>query len=308
MGEQKKRHAYMIMAHNQLELLSILVFCLQHERNDIFIHVDAKVEDKEYREAVQSIKSIVSRGRVFFVGRKSVRWGGYSQIDCELHLLKAAVNQGEYAFYHLLSGVDMPLKPQEQILRFFDDNQGKEFISMKIGEEHRERLQYYYPLQECDGMRNSKMLRKMGTVFLIMQKIFRINRIHNKKLKLAKGANWFDISDELARYTVSREGEIKAFFSHTLCCDEMFLQTIFVNSELYDRNKLVYFSDKQENTGQKEESSNMRYIDWKRGGPYVFRDEDYPMLISSGCLFARKFDYEVYPGVVDKLRNYVTGE
>ena len=35
-------HAYMIIAHNQFELLERLIAALDDERNDIYIHIDKK--------------------------------------------------------------------------------------------------------------------------------------------------------------------------------------------------------------------------------------------------------------------------
>ena len=39
------KHAYMIMAHDQFELLSILIKMLDDPRNDIFLHIDKKAKD-----------------------------------------------------------------------------------------------------------------------------------------------------------------------------------------------------------------------------------------------------------------------
>ena len=41
-------HAVMIIAHNQFELLKKLILALDDERNDIFIHIDAKVKDFDF--------------------------------------------------------------------------------------------------------------------------------------------------------------------------------------------------------------------------------------------------------------------
>ena len=41
-----QKHAYMIIAHNEFDLLEILVRLLDDPRNDIYVHIDAKV--KEY--------------------------------------------------------------------------------------------------------------------------------------------------------------------------------------------------------------------------------------------------------------------
>ena len=43
----KNRHAYLIMAHNQWELLAQLLATLDDERNDIYLHVDKKASPPE---------------------------------------------------------------------------------------------------------------------------------------------------------------------------------------------------------------------------------------------------------------------
>lgn len=37
------RHAYLIIAHNEFEVLKLLIECLDDSRNDIYIHFDKKV-------------------------------------------------------------------------------------------------------------------------------------------------------------------------------------------------------------------------------------------------------------------------
>ena len=36
------RHAYLIMAHDQPEVLKSLLLCLDHRDNDVFVHLDKK--------------------------------------------------------------------------------------------------------------------------------------------------------------------------------------------------------------------------------------------------------------------------
>lgn len=38
----RKKHAVLIMAHNQFKILEKLMIQLDHERNDLYIHVDRK--------------------------------------------------------------------------------------------------------------------------------------------------------------------------------------------------------------------------------------------------------------------------
>lgn len=47
----------------------------------------------------------------------------------------------------------------------------------------------------------------------------------------------------------------------------------------------------------------LRYIDWTRGNPYVWKIEDYNRLINSDYLFARKFDEKISKNIIDKIYN-----
>ena len=47
-----------------------------------------------------------------------MRWGDVSVIEAEFRLFEEAANKDKYAYYHLLSGVDMPLKSQNEIHAF----------------------------------------------------------------------------------------------------------------------------------------------------------------------------------------------
>ena len=128
------KHAYLIICHNNFEILKKMLVLLDHERNDIYIHVDRKVKNFPYEE----ISRIVKKSGVFYTKRICVTWGDYSQIQTELLLLGAAVKQS-YVYYHLLSGVDFPLKRQEEIFAFFDDNPQREYISFAINDKKMEK-------------------------------------------------------------------------------------------------------------------------------------------------------------------------
>ena len=45
----------------------------------------------------------------------------------------------------------------------------------------------------------------------------------------------------------------------------------------------------------------VRYIDWNRGAPYVFRRDDYEELMASTCMFARKFDEKTDKEIIEKI-------
>lgn len=294
---KNNRHAFLIMAHNNFYILERLIELLDNIKNDIFIHIDIKAKGMDFNK----LSSLTKHSNIYFVKRKNVQWGGYSQINCELALLKTAVKIG-YGYYHLISGCDMPLKPLQFIHEFFDNNYGCEFIhfdSLQADKRINERVMYYYFFQEYKNrLRLISLPLKLVDDFLVwIQKKLNINRLKNLNIKLQKGSNWFSITDELAGYVISKEEWIKKTFKYTACCDELFLQTLVINS---------YFKDRLYNKGfDNNYLSIMRYIDWNRGIPYVWRLKDFNELIESPYIFARKFDQNIDIEIVMRIYKYI---
>ena len=107
------RHAWMIIAHNNFPILEKQLRFLDSENADVFLHIDAKVKDFDF----DRFRSIPKKSAVTFVERHSISWGDFSMVEAELSLLKAAM-QGDYDYFHLLSGVDVPIKTREYIERY----------------------------------------------------------------------------------------------------------------------------------------------------------------------------------------------
>ena len=284
------RHAYLIIAHHQFSLLEKLIRLLDNERNDIYIHIDKKVKNFDEQPFYKAVKY----SKIYFVKRIAVSWGAFSQIKCEMELLKSAVS-GSYQYYHLISGADLPLKKQSEIHNFFEKNNGCEYVqfdSETVDNNVFERLKFYYPFQEY-YVSKGKIVRFIANKLLGIQKRLKINRLRKSNLVLQKGPNWFSITHELAQYILSCDKQINTMFKWTSCCDEVFVQTIVANSKF--KNNL-YFNGEEDN-----QLGCIRYIDWKRGYPYIFRKGDYDQLIGSPFFFARKFDIDVDSEIIERL-------
>ena len=68
------KHAYLIMAHNQVELLKKLIECLDHERTDIFVHID-----KKSKIEASDLEQCVKKSKMYFTDRIKVTWGGQAK-------------------------------------------------------------------------------------------------------------------------------------------------------------------------------------------------------------------------------------
>lgn len=286
-----KKHAYLILAHKNPEQVKTLLHLLDDPRNDIYIHVDKKA-GFGYDILEGTCKN---SGLHFIEPRIQVHWGGISIINVEMALLEEAV-KAEHSYYHLLSGMDLPLKSQDTIHQFFTDNDGKEFLNIWAMEDHtKRRVQYYTPFPEG------------GSFFLtnhwnhVVKGILKVMGIKmNKDIEFKIGSQWFSITDSLAKYIVSQKEWVHKVFKHSYMCDEIFIPTLVWRSPY--RNNLYC---QRPTEGHEIDLSNMRFIDWSRGAsrrhPWTFTIDDYELLMSVPHFWARKFDEEVDNDIILKI-------
>lgn len=289
----KHRHAYLIMAHHRLDLLQELVSSLDHVSNDIFIHVDKKCKEQRSIETKYS--------KIVFVKRKDVRWGGFSQIKCELDLLNTAVKSNQkYAYYHLLTGVSYPIKPQDYILDFFEANDGFEFVGFDNEKDYSKRVKYYYLFSELGKVssRFDEQKKKFRDKAIRFQKRIGINRLRNSNYQIKKGSAYWSITEKFAKYILSKHKEINKMYKHTLCCDEVFVQTLLFNSPF--REKVYCFSD--EYIGSCVAMAWKKFTSVKREG-MNFSFDDFELLSKCKMLYALKFESDEGMQLIKKINN-----
>ncbi len=149
--------------------------------------------------------------------------GGDSLINAEMLLLRKATETGHYNHYHLLSGQDLPIQTQEVIQRFFTENADTEFVGFDSEVfKYEDRVYYRYYFRDLIG--KNRILNKIEKVLVWVQKALKITR--NQGVKFQKGAQWFSITDNLARYVLSKEDWIKQVFKYGYCVDEVFCELL----------------------------------------------------------------------------------
>ena len=285
-----KKHAILIMAHNQFEILEKLMIQLDHERNDIYIHIDRKSRGFEQRH----FEHICKKSKVVFIPRMSVHWGDSSQTKCELRLIEAALSTGEeYLYLHLLSGSDLQIKQTAQIHDFFDEHPGNQFLALRntiSGLSGISRYYFFLPLRSY----NKYIAKGLDIISAFMQKLFKVNRLKNIDYPLCKTQNWFSITGECASYVLSKRDFIEGFVKFTCCADEMFLGTIIVNSIYRDQIYEPYRSP----------GGHMRLIDRERpegASPHTLTMDDWDMIRQCPHFWARKFDMNKDSNIIDKV-------
>mgnify|MGYP004470450525 CR=1 FL=1 len=287
------RHAWLILTHGNFEILEKQLHFLDSKNADFYIHVDAKSEFNAER-----FLAVPKKSRITFVARHRISWGHFAMVEAELDLLRAAT-PGGYDYYHLLSGVDVPLKSREYIEEYFTRAPGTNYVSFLSPEISRSdlyRVMFYYPLQRYN-IRKPAVRRALRNLSGAVQLGFGVDRTRRlpDDFVFQKGSQWFSITHPLAQYLLEKEDEIRSIFSNTYCPDEMFLQTEIMNSPFRGTLPPAAFENNY--------ASCLRYIDWQRGNPYTFTDADLDELLAAPetALFARKFDHRSSPGVVDAL-------
>lgn len=282
------KQAILIMAHNNLFTLLSLIEMLDSEYFDLYVHIDKKSSIK-----LADLNNKCQKSKLYVYKEIDIRWADYSQVTAELFLLSKA-KKGNYKYYHLISGNDMPLKRAKDIFNYFDgsNNEFVHFSAKEMSKKKIDWIKYYHIFMK--KLRNNYFYIILDKVFVFFQKILFINRLKNNYSYMT-GANWFSITDKLAKYTLDQKDEIEKMFNNTRSPDEIFLQTIVENSSFKNNLYNKEYNDNYD--------SCKRFIEWDGTIPYVFRKKDYEELINSNMMFARKFDENVDREIIELLYN-----
>ena len=279
------KHAYLILAHNDIPLLQTLITCLDDSRNDLFVHWDAK------SGSLPQLKT--KNARLFMLDQRvDVNWAGYSMVQAEFLLFRKAFANGPYAYYHLLSGADLPIKSQHYIHAECEKRSGTEFIAFAPAsqDEIDFRVQHYFLFPE--RFKGANVLQRAARkAFLKAQEWTRYHRTH---VLVKKGSQWCSVTQDFVTYLLTKEAEVKKMFDHTFCPDELFVQTVCANSPFMARiNRAV-----------DEFEGNMRFIKWNKGELFPITMEDVPTLQASDRWFARKFSSNEKE-LIDAIQNMI---
>ncbi|HEL2057857.1 TPA: hypothetical protein TY768_001025 [Streptococcus suis] len=309
-----KKHAYLIVAHDKFDQLAFLLQLLDYPQHDFFVHIDKKSKISE--PEIAALQEATKESTLTLIPRRAVYWGDFSQIQCELDLFEAAHAAGDYQFYHLLSGVDLPLRSPETIYQFFSQHSNQNFITRFNQDEFRDlklhKLVEHYHL-------TTKLPRKLSQPW---HKILRAYRILENKVQTAlkvdrlKGnreiwgldayANWKSINQEAVQAILAEKAFIHHHFHHSFCADELYVPMVFKRANLLST---IYHYDHVTDRPD-EVQGNLSYINWWDGHPYEWTDSDHDKAqleqgIALGHLFSRKFNLHASPGMKDFIQEKV---
>ena len=290
------KHAYLIKTHEYTHVLETLVKMIDDERNDIYIHIDRKVK----QSYADRISAQVMKSQLYFVRRIKEYWGNVSQVKAEYLLFQSAEEKGPYAYYHLISGSDLPIKTQDDIHVFFDSHLGYEFISFAEN-GMKERALFRWPFSRhlrglCSNSRwiYRKVNRLQGKITrCCIEAQKKIGMKNNAFLEYKKGTNWVSLTQQAVELLLECKEKVLRGFRYANCPDEHYKQTLLY--DLLKRGSALrfykYHDEYGAGNGSMDETDEcildaMRYIDWRRSLNLTMKDWD--RIKASDAMFCRK--------------------
>lgn len=275
--------AYIISAYRYPEQLVRLVERLDGPDASFFIHVDRRTAPKVI-EAM--IAGLANRRNATFLPRHRSDWGGFGHVEATLEGIRAALHSGP-AFDRavLLTGQDYPIKANRHIAEFFAAHPTSEFME-------------FFPLprpewqnQGLDRIENWHW-QVLGRHLVIRPpRALPVRRRLPDGLRPFGGSSYWCLTRECLEYVhgyVTAHASVVRFFRHVDVPDELFFQTIVLNSPFASRAV----------------NDNLRFIRWddpESGSPAVLGLQHLEELAASRALFARKFDVTSDATILDAI-------
>jgi hypothetical protein len=277
--------AYCILTYKEPERVIRLVNTLQTDGDLFYVHFDRRIGKQKFAEWKRLIESNCKCETLRVVSQRLCNWGSFGNVDVLLDVARY-FKSFDYDYYINLSGDCYPIKPIQKIKETLDgsDCGYLEFFEL--------------PSNYWSGNGGLDRINQCFYSFSIGKssypKIVSIPRLRKKlprNLLPYGGSVWFCLPKEQANYVVAfadSNPQLKNFYKHSGCPDEMFFQTILANSPY--RSKLV--------------NDNMRYINWKEGAdghPKTLTQADLEVVMRSGKFFARKFSLSADRDILQKI-------
>ena len=278
----------------------------QHESIDMYLHVDLKSDIEPFITALSGIP------RVYFIkDRVKLYWGGFNAIKATIALLRQSLASSvHYDYFVIFQNFDYPLRTNDQIISFFKESAGKEFIrGCRMARTHDWHFAMKYRIyNDRDNdfylTKHSKprmymryvhmLLRSIGTIFFNG-----VIRESGQSYELYYGAAQWAVTRELAEYFIEfydTHQKFNKIMAHIQFPDESYFHTITHNTR-FKHNCIKY------------DEPVMRWlVNWRNLHYFEYPDEitvmcesDFEKLMAEDALFVRKVRTGVSEGLLDKI-------
>lgn len=233
--------------------MNVAILILAHKRIDYFLNLAKNNPDIFFyihfdRKSKLAYENLSLKNIFFITQRFDIKWGGFSQVNATLELFRIALKNPEVEFLHLVSGEDIVLSKDRDLLSNLKWDSNEIFMELLNSKRHRFRVRFFAPHVEKKWQR--KIAGKALTFGLkILDKILYTNKF------FWFGSNWFSIRrSELEIILSNLSIDDINFFKKRLNPDEHFFQYLVVKSNLTHQisssgNKRLIVFDKNYNNG-----------------------------------------------------------
>lgn len=281
------KHAILIIAYHNIEYVRHLVSYFDKDFY-IFIHWDMRSSlSEDVKKSLKSFKHVVYLEQIY-----PVNWASFGIVRATYLLCKEALKYKEIEYFHLISDGDVLVRDLRTFKQFFAKHKGTSYLHYftlpfapwKNG--GMDRVKYLHRL-ELYNIRNNRKELTLYEKELYEQKTKNKERIL-PSCQLYAGSAWWSLTRECVEYLVEQEEKAKEWFEFTQFPDEIFAQTIIMNSK-HIKNI---------------ECRNLRYILWEHKNnsyPAVLDKSDFHEIVTGEYFFARKIDPIVSKKLLDAI-------
>lgn len=284
------RIAYLIMAYHQPELVARMIHRLDDGNCDFFIHVDRKVDQSLFERLIKIPHA------VFVKRRRTVNWGGWNMVQATLDLLELArANQYKFDYFQLLSDSCYPIKSNQYIRDKLASNDHN-YITVNGPVETDSPFHWWianYHAPDFIKLRTFEKFVLFRTLRTWPARI--VPRKPPLGMTVFKGWQWWCLNDECVTFMIDfikANAAFKTFFRFVRIPDEMFFQTILINSPLRDSLRPGFAEGC---------IAGNHFVQWKDGRPLTLTLEHLPDMQATGACFARKFSLVESASLLDRL-------
>lgn len=281
------KQAILITAYTQLEFLNEIIGFFD-EDFDFYIHIDKKTKIGDL--------TFLDKPNVKVYSKFRIQWGSEKHLRAIVFLMEEAWKNGNYSYYHLITGSDYPIKPLAEFKSFFGENNKNNYMEWYelpratwVMEGGLERVKYYWI-----GNSQFDIRGKVGKYVYKIVKLQRKLGVERKFVrlfpKLYGGGGYWSLTSDAVGHVVKtiNDNKLLKYIKHTHCAEEVFLHTLLLNAE----QKFPVVND------------SIRYSKWEGNArsPKVLDESDFEEVIVSGCFFARKFSNEASMDLIERIK------
>jgi hypothetical protein len=275
--------AYLVLAHRGPQQLRALCSLLGSQGASVWVHVDAKAPQPAFAQALAGLPRVQRLPQPL-----PIWWGGFNMVAATLRLCESALAAGADRLV-LLSGMDFPIQPlsavERALARPVDRIEMLRLPDPSLGPDGG--LDRFRWMHRADAAARWGLPGRVPTL-LHRRLLPWLHRRPPMGLQPLVGSQWWALQAGTVRRVLEaldQDPDLLRYFSGIGIPDESLFQTL-VHQLAPDRPR----------TGAG------RLITWDRHPkPYVYRLADWPELMASDALFARKFDFEQDPALAQRL-------